>query len=214
MPALAHEEFNWSNHFSRIQFRPLLLIAAMFVWCGFLLAVRTVWTRNFDYAFLIWNLGLAFAPLFFSALFLIPRSLPIKIAIASCWLLFFPNAPYLITDFIHLRTFTSGPIWMDIILLASCAAAGLAVAYTSLHHIHDDFVRANRPFLGWGLALATLLLSGFGIYLGRFLRWRSVDVITDPLSLAADIFERLLHPFTHYRAWGVTLAFSAFLMLQ
>lgn len=189
------------------------LITIAFAWCAFLIAVRSVWTRNFDYSFLIWNLALAGAPLFFSFALLIQRALAARLFLGACWLLFFPNAPYLITDFMHLRTLVSGPIWLDILMLASCAGTGLVAGYVSLSFIHERLILAERPNLGWILAIVSLFLSGIGIYIGRFLRWRSIDVFANPLSIATDVWERLLHPVTHFRAWGVSLGFATFLIL-
>jgi uncharacterized membrane protein len=58
-----------------------------------------------------------------------------------------------------------------------------------------------------------LALSGFGIYLGRFERWNSWDVVRDPLSLAGDLAVGLSDPLDYPRALGVTVAFGAFLSL-
>src|SRR5688572_28335885 len=90
------------------------LFAALFcalLWCAILIVFRALWTRGFDYAFLFWNLGLACAPLFFSSLVVLQRRLSLQLLFGCLWLLFLPNAPYIITDFIHLRVLDSGPIW-------------------------------------------------------------------------------------------------------
>ena len=50
-----------------------------------------------------------------------------------------------------------------------------------------------------------LFLGSFGIYLGRFLRWNSWDIMNRPGALFGDIFDRFVHPFDHPRTWGVTL---------
>jgi uncharacterized membrane protein len=57
------------------------------------------------------------------------------------------------------------------------------------------------------------VLSSFGIYLGRYLRWNSWDVFTNPLTLFYDILNRVIHPFAYPRTYGVTILFSAFLLL-
>jgi uncharacterized membrane protein len=58
-----------------------------------------------------------------------------------------------------------------------------------------------------------MFLSGLGIYVGRFLRWRSIDIALDPVRLLGDIAERATNPFIHYRAWAVTLGFGFMLSL-
>ena len=129
------------------------------------------------------------------------------------WLLFLPNAPYILTDLIHLRTVRSGPIWLDLLLLVSCAATGLAAGYCSLRQIHLLFQSHGWPRLGWVLAVSTPFLAGFGIYLGRFLRWRSIDIWMNPMGLASDVVDRFINPFLHFRTWGVTLGFGFLFLL-
>jgi uncharacterized membrane protein len=191
----------------------IFLLSIALAWCGSLILFRTAWTRSFEYTFLVWNLGLAAAPFFFSTLTCFKISHPIRIFFGFLWLLFLPNAPYLVTDFFHLRVLTSGPIWLDVLMLASCAATGLAFGYSSTMQIHRQLQAAGKPVIGWTVALFATFLCGFGIYLGRFLRWRSIDLLQEPLRLLTDIFERLANPFVHYRAWGVTLAFGCALSL-
>jgi uncharacterized membrane protein len=197
----------------RANLKSVVLLGVAVAWCGFLIVFRTLWTRNFDYAFLVWNLGLAVAPFFFSTITCLQSLLSLRFVFGFLWLLFLPNAPYLITDLFHLRVLASGPIWLDVLMLASCSATGLALGYVSSMQIQGLFDAAARPIIGWTVALSGMFLSGLGIYLGRFLRWRSVDLFHEPLRLFTDIFERLVNPLVHYRAWGVTLAFGCALSL-
>jgi uncharacterized membrane protein len=156
------------------------LVALLLTWCAALLAFRVFWTWTLDYTFLVWNLALAAMPIIFSAVFARAQNRVALFAAFTLWLLFFPNAPYLITDFLHLRNFTSAPIWFDILLLFSSAGAGLAIAYISLSQIHNRLLALNRPTLAWSIAILAPFAAAFGIYLGRFLRWRSVDVFQTP----------------------------------
>jgi uncharacterized membrane protein len=190
------------------QIRIALVFTAALTWCFSLLTFRTLWTWNLDYAFLVWNLALATIPLIFSFLFVQLRNTVARLFAFSLWLIFLPNAPYIITDFMHLRHVTSGPIWLDIVLLFSCSATGLAIAFYSLAEIHQHFRARNSPRLGWTIAISTAFLSGFAIYLGRFLRWRSIDIFQQPFTLGADIVARAIDPLHHPRAWGVTFAFG------
>src|SRR5688572_30574251 len=113
------------------------IISLLLIWCASLLAFRVLWTWKLDYTFLVWNLGLATMPIIFSTFFTHAKHRALSFATVTLWLLFFPNAPYLITDFIHLRTHTSAPIWFDILLLFSASTTGLIIAYISLSQIHD-----------------------------------------------------------------------------
>ena len=162
---------------------------------------------------MVWNLGLAAAPLVFSELLTAQSKQYLRITFAALWLLFFPNAPYIITDLVHLRTIQSGPIWFDILLVVSCAGTGLAMGFISLSQVQDQFTNAQKAFTGWLIAITALGLASFGIYLGRFLRWHSIDIVRNPLGLFADIADRFIDPFAHPRTWGVTLGFTVFLSI-
>jgi uncharacterized membrane protein len=96
-------------------------------------------------------------------------------------------------------------------MLSSCAATGLAMGFYSVMQIHRLFNTAGRPIFGWAVALLSMFLCGVGIYVGRFLRWRSIDMAYDPLGLIGDIAERAANPFIHYRAWAVTIGFGVML---
>ena len=197
-----------SQKIIRENLKPIVLLAMAGVCCGLLILFRTLWTKSFDYIFLVWNLGLASAPFLFSTISCFQSRLPLRIVFGFLWLLFLPKAPYLITDLIHMRVLASGPIWLDVLMLTSCAATGLALAYTSTTQVHNMFQNAGKPMTGWVVSISGMFLCGFGIYLGRFLRWRSIDLFQEPLRLIWDIVERLANPFVHYRAWGVTLGFG------
>ena len=190
-----------------------MVLAFALAWCGLLIVVRTLWTWNMDYAFLVWNLGLGTVPLILSSLILWQKHWVVRLILAPVWLLFLPNAPYMITDFIHLRDLDTGPLWLDVLLVSSCAGTGLAMCYVSLSQIQTVFARARMASLGWMVTTGALFLSGFGIYLGRFLRWRTVDVVQKPILLLGDVADRLFNPLIHFRAWGVTLGFGVLLLV-
>ena len=190
-----------------------VIITLLLAWCAALITFRVLWTWKLHYTFLVWNLALAAMPLPFSTLFKYTTHRALSVTAFSLWLLFFPNAPYIITDFIHLTNHTSAPIWFDILVLTSASATGLLSAYISLTQIHDRLLAAHRPTFAWTVTLLTPFAAGFGIYLGRYLRWRSIDIFQNPLELITDIAERFLNPFQHPRTWGVTLGFGTLLVL-
>jgi len=135
------------------------------------------------------------------------------VPVGAAWLLFFPNAPYLITDLFHLDTRPGVPLWYDLALILSCAWNGLMLAYASLSDMQRLVQQRLGSVIGWAFATLALLLSSFGIYLGRYLRFNSWDVLANPIALFYDILNRLLHPFTFPGTWGVTLVFGVFLLL-
>ena len=52
----------------------------------------------------------------------------------------------------------------------------------------------------------------FGIYLGRFQRWNSWDVVRDPLGLFSDVAHMVLHPFAHAHVVAFSAVLAAFLL--
>jgi uncharacterized membrane protein len=201
-----------------------MILTLALSWCGALLVLRMARNFSFNYLFLVWNLFLATLPLVFSSILTYAHdeaavfsgrflTRPAKLCCAGLWLLFFPNAPYIITDLVHLKDIHGKALWLDVLMVSSCALTGLALAYASLAQMHGLFERAGRPRIAWGFLATTFLLSGFGIYLGRFQRWSSVDILRRPVSLLADIADRLINPLHHPRTWGVTIGFSIFLAL-
>ncbi len=185
------------------------LFAATALACA-LLGVRVLRTGSLAYAFLAYNLALAWIPVGLEALtrrFRRTRS-PLALPAGVAWWLFFPNAFYLVTDFVHLHPRPGVPSWYDIALLVAFAWCGTLLALASLARMHA-LVRDGRGALaGWAFALFACLSSGFGIWLGRVQRWNSWDAALHPLLVAEDALHALLHPFRIPSAWGVTLAFG------
>jgi EmrB/QacA subfamily drug resistance transporter len=178
-----------------------------------MIVARRIYTGEPTYSNLIWNLTLAWIPLLL-ALFVYdadrrrrPRWIVWGGALA--WLLFFPNAPYLITDFQLLRDWTVAPVWYDVALLSTVAWTGLTLGFASLYLMHVVARRVASPARVWTVIAGVLALTSFGIYLGRFERWNSWDVVSRPGPLLRSIAERVAHP--DPRTAGVTLVFTAFL---
>jgi uncharacterized membrane protein len=122
------------------------------------------------------------------------------------WLVFLPNAPYLVTDLVHLRPAPPVPASFDVLLFASFALAGCALAWGSLDAVHARLAPAvGRARAALAIA-AVLLLTGFGVYLGRFERWNSWDLVARPRGVLADAAGALADP----RALAFSAAFAAF----
>jgi uncharacterized membrane protein len=185
-----------------------LLVVAMVV-------VRNVYSGNTFYDSLIWNLFLAWIP--FGLAIVVYDGLRRGMGRAQLWaagilwLLFFPNAPYIVTDFKYLQEWAGAPIWFDVVLVSAAAWCGLLLGFMSLYLMQAVVRRTVGAVNAWLFVLAVLTVSSFGIYLGRFQRWNSWDVFTQPEQLAGNIWTQLTQPHEHPKTVAVTLLFTAFL---
>jgi uncharacterized membrane protein len=199
--------------------RRIVVVASLGVLSMFVLAMiafQTVYAGNSENLAMAWNLFLAWIP-FVLALIIYDRgsptaSRPALVAVAVLWLLFLPNAPYIVTDLKYIDGFGSVSALYDVVLLASAALAGLLLGLTSLFLIHAVARRLIGAFSAWALVVGALGLSSFGIYLGRVQRWNSWDVFVRPGSLFSEITGGLLHPLSHPRPIAVTIVFTSFLL--
>ena len=190
---------------------PLILASGLAI---FFLLGRFAYASNWNFSNLLWNLFLAWIPygcsLVTSLIYRwIPRRwwlLPIP---ATPWLIFFPNAPYIVTDFYHLAERPPVPFWYDIGLISIFAFAGCFLAIASLRAIHHIVEAYLGRVIGWAFALFTLALGGLGVYLGRFGRWNSWDLLIHPKSVLRGIAEQLLNPLDNLGFIGFTLMFTA-----
>lgn len=194
--------------------RILLLNLLATFWCCIVLNIRFHVAGHHGYIFLLWNLFLAAIPLGLSLGLERTRRLVHAAPLLSVWLLFFPNAPYVLTDLIHLNAYRHGrvPQWLDLLLLLSFALVALWFGFQSLQIVQHRFTRRFSRATAWGVTVVSLGLSGFGVYLGRFLRWNSWDIVHQPHLLFKDIASRLLDPFHHSHTWSFTLGFGTLLL--
>src|SRR5712671_4493429 len=121
-----------------------------------LVLARTLYTGKLSYAFLIWNLFLAWLPLVFALLACEtyrsgrPNWRWRFLGFAIAWLLFFPNAPYIFTDVIHLTNRYYSHFWVDLVLVLSCALTGFVLGFLSLYLIQSLVARAMGCLMSWG----------------------------------------------------------------
>jgi uncharacterized membrane protein len=183
-----------------------------------LFTLRVLQSYTFAYSNLIWNLFLAWLPLIFSILTIkLYKSNPEKrwvlIIPGFLWLLFFPNAPYIITDFLHLKQRPGIPIWYDILMLAAFAWTGFFLAIASLRTMQVLVNKHLGWFPSWIFATSVLTLAGIGIFLGRFSRWNSWDIFFMPKEILTDIAIRILNPVNNMNFYGFTGIITTFLVI-
>jgi uncharacterized membrane protein len=185
--------------------------------CAALVMARMSYTGKITFTFLSWNLILAWVPFVAASLLQDAhrrrKGLAVLLPLGLLWLVFYPNAPYIVTDFIHLNERRPVPLWFDIALLSSFAWTGLMLGFLSLYQVQTVLRDRTNALLGWIFVLTISVLSGFGVYVGRELRWNSWDVVVNPGELLADLWARITQPFVYPGSVGVSIVFGVFLFV-
>ena len=181
-----------------------------------LLAARMVASGSMIWWFLAWNLVLAWLPLLFALglrLNLTKKrwSHWQNIGLSFLWLGFLPNSFYIISDYIHLYSEQDVFLLLDIALMTSFVINGLILGFLSIFIVHRCLLKrfANKvvtPIIG-----LVFFACGFAIYIGRFLRWNTWDVIMNPAALLFDLSERVINPVTHAETYLITFVFGVVL---
>lgn len=206
------------DYFSHNKYRLMIffLLAGATIFSVTVWRVRSEYSGTVHYAFLIWNLFLAWIP-FIIAYFTYTLTLRrqwvyavIPIA-ALFWMIFFPNAPYILTDFQHLAgQWADLPVWYDVMMLIWFAFTGLLLGMVSLFLMQEIIRREFGRWVGWGFVTLVAGLSSTGIYMGRFLRWNSWDIFLNPSSIARYTIESARDP--SLQSVGFTGLFAAFFL--
>lgn len=173
------------THIPHLQSLTLGLIAVVLCIC-----FRVWYVGSLQYLFLIWNIFLACIPYFvviLLSLITFPRY--IQYFLFSIWFLFLPNAPYVITDFIHLRYKTQDQYWIDIIMFFSSAVFSLVIGVIALEEGRKILQRISSRWFTRVVIILAVMLSGFGVYLGRFPRFNSWHLFTRPSDLVGSLYE-------------------------
>lgn len=182
--------------------------------CVLLVAARVAYSDSVRYAGLVWNLFLAWIPFVLAYLaytlswkkWLLYFVIPIT---AFLWLIFFPNAPYILTDLQHLaKESSTAPLWYDVIVLIWFSWTGLLLGLVSLYLMHDIIQRTFGRALGWAFVFIVSGLSSFGVYLGRFVRFNSWDLLNDPKEIVVTILGLAIDP--SMRLVAFTILFAVF----
>jgi uncharacterized membrane protein len=183
-----------------------------------LFIVRWITSSQAFFSFLPWNLLLAFIPYHISKR-LQQRPQWIEsmwrfIPVFLIWMLFIPNSFYIITDLFHLELRHGSSRWFDLVLIFTFAWSGLLLGILSVSQMtkimmHRFSIRHELVFL-----LPIMGLIAWGVFIGRFMRFNSWDILANPLELAGDVGYMLIHPFRHAYSWSMVACFAIFLSLM
>ncbi len=175
-----------------------VLLAASSVSSILLVGARVAYSDSGRYTQMIWNLFLAWIPFVLAYLsYALSWKKPLLYFIipvfSILWLIFFPNAPYLITDLQELGGgFGEAPVWYDIMLQFWFSWTGLLLGVVSLYLMQQIVKNIFGKFVGWVFVFTVSVLSSIGVYLGRFLRFNSWDIWQNPIEVLSDSLKLLL----------------------
>jgi len=196
------------------KFRILSLLTISMVLSIVLLMIRMKLNQSYYLLFLVWNLFLAIIPYAITTVLISKlemRRLTLFIAF-SVWLLFLPNAPYIVTDLLHLTRTNNHLLWLDILVIMSFAFNGLILFFLSLSDMEKLLKVYVKSKFVFPIMLSIFGLTAFGIYLGRFLRYNSWEIVNNPTGIFSDTFTIIFQP--NIEAWIFTLTFASFLAIS
>ena len=183
-----------------------------------LFMARIVCTGQITYSGLVWNLFLAWVP-YLASLWAasVHRRQPgrpwLLLVPGLLWLAFFPNAPYLLTDLWLIGVRAPAPYWYNVGLVSIFALTGLLLGIVSLRIMQRLVAAYTGRWLSWLFCVVVSGLSGLGIYLGRFLRWNSWDLLLHPRQVLADVVVRLANPLEHTQMYAFALLYAAIILV-
>ncbi|QCE41846.1 DUF1361 domain-containing protein [Psychroserpens sp. NJDZ02] len=201
------------KQFIATETKTLSVLTLLSAFSVLLLLFRIKLTQSHYFLFLVWNLFLAGVPYLISSYLATLKQINTisLIILSGIWLLFLPNAPYIITDLFHLRYSSTDLIWLDTLIIVVFAITGLFLFFKSVLTMESIFkTYVEKRMVSLSLPLLFILV-GFGVYLGRFLRFNSWEIINKPYSIIETIFNIVMQPKSHTSAWLFTLCFGLFL---
>lgn len=186
-------------------------LSTAFFWAG------AVANHNWQFAYLIWNLFLAWTPVLFTILLLrliATRSWTsfLPVAVSVLWLLVLPNSFYMITDFVHIQEVPRHNLTYDIVMFTSFIVTAVLLGYVSVRAVHAELRKRASARDSWAILNLVFLLCSFAIYLGRDLRWNSWDVLINPAGILFDVSDHVLHPLAHGDMFSTTASFFVLLV--
>lgn len=188
-------------------------LALLSFFCIIFEVARIYISSSINFIFLPANLFLAWIPVFLALKFHREENRLYLLLWGTLWLTFFPNAPYLITDIIHLKQRGNIPIWFDATMLYSFALTGILAGIYSTVLVYERICKVFPVSLSKIIIGALMILSGYGVYMGRMLRWNSWNIVTHPGEILVDTYHRIHNPFAHPGTYGMTLLFGSLLCI-
>ncbi|BBX46123.1 DUF1361 domain-containing protein [Mycobacterium cookii] len=164
--------------------------------------------RLYPTHFFVWNLVLAAIPVAFAAGIAVAGRRIWLIPLGLGWLAFLPNAPYLVTDVVHLSNSTG--LWRHVMQYGVAAWTGVILGAVSVHLVHERIEREFGAVTGWIAVVFSVGLCAIGVVIGRFQRWNSWDLVTQPGAVAATTLNWARSPLAYVQSTGVALAVGAF----
>lgn len=169
------------------------------------------------YGFLVWNLMLAAIPVGLAAglrqLAITRVPMTALVPVFVLWLLFLPNAPYLVTDLVHLGD-QAVPLPVDALMLSTAAIAGVLAGLLSLALVESAVRVRIGPRAAMASVAVAIPLASLGVYFGRVLRWNSWDALAEPWTVLGTTLDGLRDPFVHLEALAFVGAFALLLGLS
>jgi uncharacterized membrane protein len=212
---LKRNQFLSRHFFSKDETDKTVLLSCVF--SSAMLLFRIFYTGEWLFLFLLWNLCLAYLPyLISSCLQKHPGWIEEDrkfVMVFTGWLLLLPNSFYILTDLFHLRRGVLVPQWFDLAMIFSFAWNGLLLGVLSLRQMEKIVLVKWHLKNRWFFLAPVIFLCALGIYIGRYLRYNSWDVLTNPFGLIADIYLLLRHPVDNRFDWGMITCFSVLLCL-
>ncbi|HEX6429871.1 MAG TPA: DUF1361 domain-containing protein [Niastella sp.] len=182
-----------------------------------LVMARIAYTGKLTFIWMIWNLFLAWIPYRITSWLQQQPSVQTNkwkfAAISFLWLLFVPNTFYILTDLFHLGIYHNVPNWFDLTLIISFAWNGLLLGVLSVRQMErmmQQYLPGKHELL---FIYPIMWLNALGVYIGRYVRFNSWDIVTNPFGLSAYILRMLWHPIQYKYAWGMVACFSVFMTL-
>lgn len=195
----------------------LLFILASVVGAGYF-TIGAITNTSMSFWYLLWNLLLAWIPFGLSIwirMLLRKRHwfdwLPLIATVL--WLGFLPNTFYMLTDYIHLGEMERANMVYDVAMFTVLIFTGVGLGFASLAIVHIELRKRLSEMQAWRVVLAILFASSFAIYIGRYLRWNTWDILTSPAGILFDISERIIRPFAHAQTFTTTATYFVLLSL-
>jgi uncharacterized membrane protein len=202
-------------YFNKTELERALILSCLFS-IG-LTCFRVLYTKQWFFVWLGWNLFLALVPYLITRMVIRqPRWIDNTVRFVTIfvvWLLFLPNSFYIITDLFHLQMREGVPYWFDLALIFSFAWNGILLGAASIRQMEKCITLKWPRVREWQFVYPLMLLNSFGIYIGRYLRYNSWDVIANPFQLTEDIWYLLLHPVRNRFDWSMILCYAVFMTL-